>query len=227
MMEHSSVGLICVDHAGLVVATNDRAASILTHRDGFRSNRSRLRLCENAENAELERILNAAVSAPPKEATGGSMMVGRWDCKRFSIHVCPVKLPAAPEAVPSDDAIAAIILVVDPARNLTIDPERVSAALGLTPAEGRVAAALAEGNSVREIAAAAQRAESTVRWTVKNIRAKLGSSRQADIIRMVLSAVAVALPLPMPRTTDADASALRGVHGSAPPPKLGRRQAKQ
>ena len=218
-MEHSSVGLICVDHAGRVVATNDRADSILRHDNGFEANRSGLSLCVNAENAELERILTAAISALPKEATGGSMTVGRWDRKRFCIHVCPVKFPAAPEAVPSEHTIAAIILVVDPAKHLTIDPERASAALGLTPAEGRVAAALAEGNSVREIAAAAQRAESTVRWTVRNIHAKLGTSRQADVIRMVLSAVAVVLPLP--RTTDADASALKAVHGSAAPSKLG------
>ena len=58
-----------------------------------------------------------------------------------------------------------------------MEPEAVAAALGLTRAESRVAAALAEGMSVRDIAAASGRAESTVRWTVKRIHARLGISR--------------------------------------------------
>ena len=58
--------------------------------------------------------------------------------------------------------MAALLLIVDPAA-VRVEPEAVAAAHDLTRAESRVAAALAEGMSVRDIAAASGRAESTVR----------------------------------------------------------------
>ena len=59
-----------------------------------------------------------------------------------------------------------------------------------------MAAALAEGSTVGEVAAATHRAESTVRWLVKQVHAKLGISRQADLVRMVLTAVGSPKPHP-------------------------------
>lgn len=91
-------------------------------------------------------------------------------------------------ASPVLPTVAAVVLIVDPAARPSFDSERVSIVLGLTPAEGRVAAALAGGASVRDIAATIHRAESTVRWTIKHIHAKLNVTRQADVVRIVLSA---------------------------------------
>ena len=63
---------------------------------------------------------------------------------------------------------------------------------GLTPAEADVAAALAEGCTVSEIAATTGRKESTVRWHVKNLHSKLDVHRQADVVRLVLLSAAAA-----------------------------------
>lgn len=59
----------------------------------------------------------------------------------------------------------------------------------LTPTECRVATALATGMTVREIAVSTGRSENTVRWHVKNLHSKLGVHRQADVVRLVLTAV--------------------------------------
>ncbi|MDE0204248.1 MAG: hypothetical protein OXK73_17655 [Rhodospirillaceae bacterium] len=48
--------------------------------------------------------------------------------------------------------VAALVLLVDPARRPRIDAGRVAASLGLTASEARTAALLAEGRSVLEIA---------------------------------------------------------------------------
>ena len=53
--------------------------------------------------------------------------------------------------------------------------------------ESRVAVLLAEGMNVREVAAATGRKESTIRSHVKHMFAKHGLSRQADLVRLVLS----------------------------------------
>ena len=56
-----------------------------------------------------------------------------------------------------------------------------------TEMESRVAVLLAEGMSVREIAEAMGRRESTIRSHVKHMFAKHGLSRQVELVRLVLS----------------------------------------
>ena len=84
--------------------------------------------------------------------------------------------------------VAALVLVIDPARRARIDPARVAAALGLTPSESRMAALLAEGVRVQEIAADQGWTEEYVRWLVKRVYRKLGiSGQQIELARRVLA----------------------------------------
>ena len=100
------------------------------------------------------------------------------------LHVNPV---GRREAGLSAWPVAALVLIVDPERRTRIAAAAAGEALGLTKAESRVAALLAEGRSVPEIASATGRAEGTTRTHLKNVFAKHGLSRQADLIRLVLS----------------------------------------
>ena len=68
-----------------------------------------------------------------------------------------------------------------------IDPDRVAALLGLSPAEAAIAVALVEGRTVREIAAATGREYATVRTHLKRVFAKLGVSRQYEAAQLVAS----------------------------------------
>ena len=63
----------------------------------------------------------------------------------------------------------------------------VAKTLGLTPAESRVAVAVAEGKSVRAIAEAAGHTKDAIYWHLKHIYKKQSISRQADLVRLVLS----------------------------------------
>ena len=87
--------------------------------------------------------------------------------------------------------VAALVLVVDPRSDTRIDPDLVAESLGLTPMESRVAVMMAEGKAVHEIAAATGRKESTIRWHVRHIFAKHGITRQAELVRLVLSMTGV------------------------------------
>ena len=60
-------------------------------------------------------------------------------------------------------------------------------ALGLTPAQARVAAALASGGTAASIAAATHRTEAGVRWHIREALSRLRLSRQVDLVRVVLS----------------------------------------
>ena len=104
---------------------------------------------------------------------------------RFALHVNPIAIRHEVEF--GARRIAAVVLIVDPASKLRIAPDLLSATLGLTEAQSVVAAELAAGNSVRDIAVATRRRESSVRSLVKQMHARLGISRQADLVRLVLS----------------------------------------
>ena len=83
------------------------------------------------------------------------------------------------------------MLVIDPTSQTRIEPAVAAAALGLTGMESRVAALLAEGKSVREVAAAMGRGESTICTHLKHMSTKHRLTRQADLVRLVRSLAGV------------------------------------
>lgn len=64
------------------------------------------------------------------------------------------------------------------------DAEELCAHFGLTPAEGRVLAALVSGHAPNEYASAAGLAQHTVRNQIAALMRKMGCSRQAELVRL-------------------------------------------
>ena len=189
LLDNTEIGIIHLDWRGRIVEANARAGEILRLGDGLTARGGVLHARRTADDTKLGRRLARALPPRNGQAVGGSMTVDRTaSLGRFSLHVSPL---AGHRGSYGLGRVAALVLIVDPAANLQIDPGRTAAALGLTGTEGRVAAALASGASVSDIVAEHHRAESTVRWTIKRIYTKLGISRQADLVRMVLTTAEV------------------------------------
>lgn len=81
----------------------------------------------------------------------------------------------------------AMVLVHDPAAPRHADPLVVAEAYKLTPAESVVAAAIAVGKSVQQIAADHGVAISTVRSQVNTLMSKMGVTRQAEVAGAITS----------------------------------------
>lgn len=64
--------------------------------------------------------------------------------------------------------------------------ERLMASLDLTHAEAEIAASLANGQSIQEIAEKTRRKVPTLRWHISNILRKADCTRQADLTRLVI-----------------------------------------
>ena len=192
LLDNMMIGVICLDWRGMIVQVNTRAREILRESDGLEDRRGFLRAKQTADDGQLARLFAHVLSRPGRPGTSGSMAVARPpERPRLALHVIPVDTRDARFGL---GPVVALVVVVDPAAKAGIDPESVASGLGLTPAEGRVASALAEGATMREIAEATHRAESTVRELVKRIHLKLGVSRRADLVRMVLSLAASQSP---------------------------------
>ena len=186
LLDNTEVGVIYLDQRGMIYETNARARAILRQGDGLLDRGGFLRARLSAEDAKLQRLLARALPKSNAAAASGSMAVGRSPVlPRFALHVNPIAIRHEVEF--GARRIAAIVLIVDPGSRLRIAPGLLSATLGLTEAQSVVAAELAAGNSVRDIAVATRRQESSVRSLVKQMHARLGITRQADLVRLVLS----------------------------------------
>ena len=186
LLDNNEVGVIYLDQRGRIHHSNARARDILRRGDGLSDRGGFLRARLPSDDARLARLLARALPKSGATAASGSVAVARSPVlPRFALHVNPVAIGHPDFGAPR---IAAIVLIVDPGNRLRIDPGLVSASLGLTEAQSQVAVELAAGSSVRDIAVATRRQESSVRSLVKQMHARLGVTRQADLVRMVLSA---------------------------------------
>ena len=187
LLENTRCGIVQLDSAGRIVAVNPRALKLLRQRDGLSDANGYLRARVRLDNDKLQSILKRALPARSGAAArSGSMTVTRQAglSPRLVLHVTPVGAPG-PGSAPT--GVAAIVLVIEPETRTVADPDLIAETLGLTAAESRVAGMLAEGHSLRDIAAATGRSTGTVRWHVRQIYEKNGISRQTELVQLIHS----------------------------------------
>ena len=190
LLDQDRIGAIHLDRRGRVVAANATALAILRRGDGLYDRDGALHAWLPEDRGRLRKLLRRALPSLGGEASAaGSMTVRRPPGRpRLTLHVTPVGGAAADYG---GLRVAALVLLVDPASRPRIDPGHVATVLGLMPSEGRVTALLAEGRSVREIAALTAFEEGYVRWLLKQVYKKQGVSGQVALVRLALAASAL------------------------------------
>ena len=185
LLDRPRIGVIQLDPGGRILAVNDRAQGFLREGGGLYDVRGLLFARARSENLELQRLLAGALPPSSIHGTGGTMTVSRAaDSTPLVLHIHPLSGSGRPFG---GQQIAALALVLNPASRARIDPGLVALGLRLTATQGELAAMLASGHSLSHIAAATGRTKSTVRWHLQQIFRRLGISRQAELVRRVLS----------------------------------------
>lgn len=185
LLDNARTCVIQLDRHGRIAAANDPARDILRRRDALFAPDGFLRATTPAADAELQRLVARAVPPFRSQGVGGSMTIrSSSPSTSLLIHVHPV---AAEVRDGRTQRVAALVLVGDPPTPVQVDPNVVALALGLTSAESQVAAMLAAGHTVRDIAALTHRKERTVHSHLHQIYRKQGITRQAELVRRVLS----------------------------------------
>jgi DNA-binding CsgD family transcriptional regulator/PAS domain-containing protein len=162
-----------LDERGKVVratAAAERALGALGIKSG--------RLCaqDPSANAALQAAISRAIK--PSGAVAGLVRVPAGDAC-LQLIVSP--LSRARRFLAPFEA-AAIVHLIDPAAVKPVDGSAIAELFGLTPAEARLAAALAGGDSLAEAAASYGVSIGTVRTQLKSIFGKMGINRQQDLI---------------------------------------------
>ncbi len=185
LFDNPRVGVLHLDRRGRILAVNDRARRILGYGGALSDREGELRARAPDDQPRLERLFAAALPTSDTVAVSGSISLRRsWPLPPLVVHVHPVRAPQPHYGV---RYVAALVLIVEPERRHRIDAGLIATTLGLTPGQSQVAAWLAEGRSVAEMARDTGRTRGAIYWHLKEIYQKLHISRQAELVRLVLS----------------------------------------
>lgn len=179
------IGIVLLDRRGRIAETNDHAATLLLADDGLMDLGGHLTTRHPPSANMLAGLIAAALRPAVADAAGGTMPVRRLGRPSLVLHVSP--LSATNVDLGALGGFAVMVLIVDPLDQPRVNDLRVARALDLTPAQARIAAALASGGTVRSIATASHRSEAVVRWHLKQMMARLELSGQTDLVRLVLT----------------------------------------
>ncbi len=180
LLDTGSIGMLLLDREGRIVEANDRARHLLAGNDGLTVHEGRLTAVSPEQATDIARLLEAACC----RHCGGSMPIARPSLEPLVMYATPV---GATGPLPFEKLCAARVLLAEPFSTPPVNPRRVAAALGLTRRQGQIVAALVAGGTAVSIAEQTRRTEATVRWHVREVLNRLGLSRQADLVRVVLS----------------------------------------
>lgn len=168
------VGLaaIAVRHDGRILYANQAGETILRRADGLCSRKGQITGITETLTRRLALVLGKATASFQPE-TAAFAIEREGGLAPYHLTVTPL--------VSGQRGMSALLLLRDPDAKDASLAQRLRGLFRLSPAEAELAIALAQGETLSEIAARRLAAESTVRTQVKTIAAKMGCHRQAEV----------------------------------------------
>lgn len=167
---------------GELVYANHNAEAHLRNGSVLRVSQSRLIACDPRD----DEALSAGVRYTLEHRTGCSRLIGnRTPGSALMVSIAPLDLDRSVSAWNLDQAS---VLVTVRARNfgVTPSPNALNQMYGLSRAEGALAVALCRGDTLQEYAETAGLAVATVRTQLKAVFQKTATSRQAELVSLLL-----------------------------------------
>jgi DNA-binding NarL/FixJ family response regulator len=195
VLDRIAAAVILVDARLRVVVMNRAARLLTTHGDGLVVDGRHLRAATADATTALTAALASAVAVAQRRALAARRHHVVLPKPAGGRALQAIVLPLAVVDAGTPHAPAAVVFVTDPAR-VSVPPEaQLRERYGLTSAEARVANALARGEAMRTITDSLHLTKETTRWYVKQVLAKTDTSRQAELVRLLL---AMTLPIVEP-----------------------------
>lgn len=183
LMSSLPEGVVALDTEGRVLFSNGCAEAMFAAGDALVVTDGKLTARRRSEAAQLARLIaNAvAVARHTDHRTGGWVKVERAHGLPYAVFLTPLRCAAVPGAPPA----AVLVVIHDPERKLAVSPAVLIELFGLTPAESRLARALAGGHDLTTAADLMGINISTARAHLRAVFAKLGVAKQQDLIRLL------------------------------------------
>jgi DNA-binding CsgD family transcriptional regulator len=185
-----TIATFMIDGRGRVVRSNGAAQELIARGEAFRILDGRLTLNGRLDSARFRQIIDQALAA--RLANDKNDYVRAFRCTDNGNEELGVLVRAIrrDRQAPADLGPAVVVYATDAGRTGSFK-QLIATLFDLSPSEANLAALLTEGLTLAEAAREAGLTESTVRSYSKKIFAKLGVSRQTDLVRLILRSVAM------------------------------------
>jgi len=195
VLERLSAAIFLIDANGGVLHANAAARAMLADEDLLYSVRGRLSARDAATDRGLHaRLAAAAVGDAADPGAIGIPLISR-DGERYGAHVLPLASAAARRGAILNNAVAALFVHRSDLEAIA-PPEAIARHYQLTPTELRVLLAIVNVGGGPEVAAALGIGIGTVKTHLRRLYEKTGTSRQADLVKLVASFANPLLPAP-------------------------------
>lgn len=180
-LDHVATAIMLVGADASVALTNAAADLLLAAQDGLASRRDGLTARNVATTGMLRRAIARAASG-----IGTTLRLPRASGRPLVAEIFPVGAESAVQFGLSDPAVG--IMVVDPFAVPAIDPARLALALAVGHKEAALAAALASGRTLADVASAERESLDATRKRLYRLFDKLGVRSQKDLVAIVVHA---------------------------------------
>lgn len=181
ILDGLSAGVFLVEAGGRIVHANSAGRAILADQDFLYATRERL----VARDAGIDRALRASFAAAASGDTGGiTVPLLSRDGRHHVAHVLPLPRDGGRRAEIANPAVAALFVHAAAVDRPSL-PESIARHFRLTPTELRVLLSVVEVGGAPEVAAALGIGAGTVKTHLGRLYQKTGTSRQADLVKLV------------------------------------------
>lgn len=186
VLDRLSHGVILLDERQQVLKVNVWAEKFLRGTRQLSVRQGTFFAREPRIHCELQKLIAKCVDTSQADGTSvGGLIKIPYGQTGATVHVlvCPMRMASGTFDVRPP---AAVVFLHDPMAAMKIDEQAIRSGFGLTAAEGRLAAMLVAGSSMQEVGAQLGLSPNTLRTQLKNVFAKTGVNRQADLLRALL-----------------------------------------
>lgn len=173
------LALVVLDRARRIVSSNALAEQILREGEGVSRRGDEIAFAASANRRTIEALL-----APSPTPTSPGVTRFRIERPQHGDLVATAR-PLALPAIHSGTGALALFLARQGGGETTPDPQALRDVLGLTMAEARLAAVLAEGHTLVEAAKKLGIAHNTAKVQLRAVFAKTGVHRQAQLVALL------------------------------------------
>ena len=181
-------GVLLLDRERGVVIQNETASKILAEEDGLRVDRSGPSAHDAKDNVRLQELVARAVTDDAVSPNTPNVLRIKRPSGKQDYTLTVSALLDTPSGAAAHHA-KAVIFVVDPEADLSATAEVLEDLYDLTHSEAQIVRLIADGLTIEEAARRRGVSVNTARSHLKHAFAKTGTTRQSELLRLIIAGV--------------------------------------
>jgi DNA-binding CsgD family transcriptional regulator len=179
-LDHDAAGVMFTDKDGRVIETNQAAERILRLADGLTIRNGLICARRSFETAKLTELIAHATAATGSHPSAGCLLIGRDGGRpAYIVRIAPVTAGLGGYDLPM------VMVLVSAPDDHRVSESELAELYGLSPAECRLAMAVAFGKRLNDLAGEFGLQITTLRTQLSSILKKCEVERQSDLVRLI------------------------------------------